>query len=57
MVATAHEETLLFTGKVAVVTGAGNGLGRAYAIELARRGCAVVVNDLGTGVKGGRILS
>ena len=36
-----------FEGKVAIVTGAGNGLGRSHALALAERGAKVVVNDLG----------
>ena len=39
--------TISFKDKVAIVTGAGGGLGREYALELGRRGAKVVVNDLG----------
>lgn len=39
--------SISFQDKVAIVTGAGGGLGKAYALELAKRGAKVVVNDLG----------
>jgi NAD(P)-dependent dehydrogenase (short-subunit alcohol dehydrogenase family) len=41
-----------FDGKVAIVTGAGGGLGKQHALELARRGAKVVINDLGGAVDG-----
>lgn len=46
------QDTMNFAGQVAIITGAGGGLGRLYALELAARGAAVVVNDLGGSVDG-----
>jgi len=48
---------LSLTGQVAIVTGAGGGLGRCHVLELARRGARVVVNDLGVARDGTQVTS
>lgn len=48
----ANSDKLSFVGRVAVITGAGAGLGREYALLFAARGAKVVVNDLGGNTNG-----
>ena len=44
--------TIDFKDKVAIITGAGGGLGKSHALELAKRGAKIIVNDLGGSVDG-----
>jgi len=48
-------QTLNFSGRVAIITGGGRGIGRAYALLLASRGASVVVNDIGSAPDGSEI--
>ena len=44
--------SLKFLGKTAIITGGGGAIGRSYALEFAKRGCNVVVNDVGSSLSG-----